>query len=351
MHIQGVEMATSDLKRRVGRMEQIADIRLLEFGDGAARGARVLDFRTAAGLRFDVLVDRSFDIGRCDFGGVPLAWQSAVGSAAPWYAENDGLGWLRNFGGGLLTTCGFEHTLFPAEDDGSRFAYPAKPRVDYGLHGRISNRPARLIGYGFASREDGEYLWAEAEVEQAAVYGEALRLTRRIEVPADGTQISVSDRVTNFGYAVTATMVLYHINLGFPLVDEGSRIEMEILEARDPSGAPPPQGYLTVGPPVPLAAEEGYEHRLVADPTGWATSAIVNDRLGLGFRERHDLATLPYNMLWRQLRDGMYVIGLEPCSVPIHGRSAASSSGFEVDLSPGESREYRMVLEPFALAP
>ena len=33
----------------------------------------------AAGFAFDVLVDRAFDIGRCDLRGVPLAWTSAVG--------------------------------------------------------------------------------------------------------------------------------------------------------------------------------------------------------------------------------------------------------------------------------
>ena len=349
MQIGTFDIATQDLIRHVGRIEQVADVRLLEFADGSGRGARVLDFRTSMGLRFDVLVDRGFDIGRCDFRGVSIAWQSAVGTSAPWFAESDGLGWLRTFGGGLMTTCGFEHTLFPASGEGSRFAYPARDSVTYGLHGRISNRPARLSGYGIASVEGREILWAEGVVEQAAVYGEALRLTRRIEVHADGSQISVIDRVSNFGYASTPTMVLYHLNLGFPLVADGAQVLMDVAEARDGTGAAPPEDYLTIPPPSHLSPEEGYEHQLVGHEDGWVSSSLINERLGVGFRECHDPSTLPYTFLWRSLRDGMYVVGLEPCSVPIEGRDAAIDAGVPLELAPGESREYKLVLEPFAL--
>ncbi len=35
-----------DLMRRVGRLEQVAGIRLVTLGDGAERGVRLLEFRT-----------------------------------------------------------------------------------------------------------------------------------------------------------------------------------------------------------------------------------------------------------------------------------------------------------------
>jgi len=347
MKVHSKEIALPELMRRVGRLDQIAGVRLLELADGGGRGSRILDFRTAAGLRFEVLVDRGFDIGGCDYRGIPIAWQSAVGPSAPWFAEQGGLGWLRNFGGGLLTTCGFEHTLFPAEEDGSRFAYAANDTVTFGLHGRISNRPARLSGYGMATVDGRDVLWAEAEVEQAAVYGEALRLTRRIQVAIDGSAIAIVDRVVNFGYAVTPTMVLYHINLGYPLVDEGAQVVMDVEFARAGDGTSPPAGYLTVDAPSPLAPEQGFEHTLVPDSRGWASAALHNERLGIGFKESHDQATLPYNLLWRQLRDGMYVIGLEPCSVPIEGRISAPGVGVPFNLAPGDAREYRVTLEVY----
>ena len=72
--------------------------------------------------------------------GRALGWQSAVGFAGPWFYEPEGLGFFRNFGGGLLMTCGLEHTLFMAEDTAEQYHYPAKKTETFGLHGRISNR-------------------------------------------------------------------------------------------------------------------------------------------------------------------------------------------------------------------
>jgi hypothetical protein len=136
-----------DLLRCVGRLEQVAGVRLVTLGDGPERGVRVLEFRTGTGFAFDVVVDRAFDVGRCEISGRPLGWLSRVGFTGPWYYEPEGLGFFRNFAGGLLTTCGLEHTLFMAEDTAEHY-YPPKKTETFGLHGRISNRPARLVGYG-----------------------------------------------------------------------------------------------------------------------------------------------------------------------------------------------------------
>jgi hypothetical protein len=143
-----------DLMNHVGRLQQIAGVRLVTLDDGVERGVRVLEFRTGTGFAFDVMVDRAMDVGRCEHAGRALGWQSATGFPGPWAYEPEGLGWLRGFGGGLVTTCGLEHALFMAEDTAAHFHYPAKETERFGLHGRISYRPARLTGYG--ERWDGD---------------------------------------------------------------------------------------------------------------------------------------------------------------------------------------------------
>mgnify|MGYP002387561257 CR=1 FL=1 len=102
----------------------------------------MLEFRTGTGFAFEVVVDRAFDLGRCELRGQPLAWTSAVGFAGPWYYEWEGLGFFRNWGGGLLTTCGIDHALFMATDTAAQYHYPPKLTEEFGLHGRVSNRPA-----------------------------------------------------------------------------------------------------------------------------------------------------------------------------------------------------------------
>jgi Domain of unknown function (DUF4432) len=82
-----------ELLARVGRLEQVAGMRLVEGGDGAERGVRILRCTTGAGFDFEILVDRGFDIGGAWIGGRPLAWLSPVGVVGPRYSEPAGLGW------------------------------------------------------------------------------------------------------------------------------------------------------------------------------------------------------------------------------------------------------------------
>src|SRR5690349_24042859 len=110
----GHHIPRKELLQRVGGLAQVAGVRLITLGDGTERGVRVLEFKTGTGFAFEVLVDRAFDIGRCELAGKALGWESGLGYGGPWFAEHEGLGWLRNWGGGLMTTCGLDHALFMA---------------------------------------------------------------------------------------------------------------------------------------------------------------------------------------------------------------------------------------------
>ena len=67
----GTAWSRAELLRRVGRLDQVAGVRLVTLGDGLGRGVRLLEFRTGSGFAFDVVVDRAFDVGRCELGGRP----------------------------------------------------------------------------------------------------------------------------------------------------------------------------------------------------------------------------------------------------------------------------------------
>ena len=67
-------------------------------------------------------------------------------------------------------------------------------------------------------------VFAEGEVRQAAVFGEYLVLRRRIEAEAYGDEIRITDTVTNEGFDPTPHEMLYHINLGWPLLDSSARL-------------------------------------------------------------------------------------------------------------------------------
>ena len=224
MRLHGMDYDRAGLARMAGDLPAAGGVRSVVLDDGAERGIRVLEFRTGGGLSFDVLVDRAMDIGAADYRGVGFGWRSATGFRHPSlheYRDEDGLSWLRSFCG-LTVTAGLDHTLFTAEVDASNYQYPFRPSVWNGLHGRVANIPARLHGYG--ERWDGDrcVLWAEGEIRQAAIFAEHLRLTRRIEADLGGREIRLTDTVRNAGFDRTPHMYLYHINVGWPLLEPGA---------------------------------------------------------------------------------------------------------------------------------
>jgi hypothetical protein len=345
MRLWGRAYDRTDLLRHVGRLEQVAGARLVTLGDGAERGVRILEFRTGTGFQFDVIVDRAMDIGRCELNGRALGWQSATGFAGPWFREPEGLGWLRGFGGGLLTTGGVDHALFMATDTAEQYHYRAKPTETYGLHGRLSSTPARLTGYG--NRWDGDVctLWAEGDVLQAAVFGEQLLVRRRIEARVGESRLRIQDVVENVGWDPTPHMYLYHVNVGFPVVDAGSELLVPVAGGKPLSADDPVEGYRMLEAPAPAHYERVYEHEGIgAEGDGSVPVGIVNRSLGLGAYEVYNRKQLPFHFAWRMLGEGTYVVGIEPCTNRPAGRLDARARGELITLAPGEQRVYDLEL-------
>jgi hypothetical protein len=339
----GRRFTREELMQRIGRLEQVAGVRLVEHGDGLERSVRVLEFRTGSGFSFEVLVDRAMDIGRCEHDGRALGWQSATGFIGPWYYEPEELGWLRGFGGGLLTTCGMEHALFMAEDTAEHYHYPPKQTERFGLHGRVSYLPARLAGYGACWDGDECTLWAEADIVQAAVFGENLILRRRVEAKVGEDRLTIHDEVTNSGWAPTPHMYLYHINIGFPALDDGAEM---LISASNPTprGDHPVEGYRRFHGPIAGYTEQVTEHDIHAEPDGSVPVAIANRGAGFGAYEVFNRNQLPRHFIWRMLGQGTYVVGIEPCTNRTSGRLPAREAGELIVLQPGESRAYDLEL-------
>ena len=337
--IGGRGLTRRDLMRRVGRLEQVAGVRLVTLGDGIERGVRVLEFRTGTGFQFDVVVDRSLDVGRCEFNGRSLAWLSPTGVVGPWYAEPMGVGWFRSWGGGMLVTCGLDHTLLGGMDDSPQFHQLVTPTTEYGLHGRIGFMPARLTGYG--ERWDGDecVLWCEGTARQAAVYGEAIELHRRIEARVGESRFTVHDEVVNVAFDPTTHMYLYHVNVGWPVVDAGSEY---LVPA--PEGVPvaeyPTKDYRTLTGPAAGMPEECYEHDMEPAPDGTVPVGIVNREIGLGAYQVYRKDQFPFHTMWRMLGEGIYGVAMEPTTNRDAGRFDAKDRGELAMLQPGESRNY-----------
>jgi hypothetical protein len=337
----------NEVEWHAGDLAAAGGVRSVVLGDGTERGIRVLEFRTGGGLRFDVLVDRAMDIGLAEFDDISVGWRSATGFRHPGLHEvndEDGLSWLRSMSG-LVVSAGLDHTLFGGSVDGSQYAYPPRQEVRHGLHGRLANIPARLLGYG-ERWEDGRcVLWAEGEVRQAAIFAEHLVLRRRIEADLGGTEIRLSDTVVNAGFDRTPHMFLYHVNVGWPLLAEGTRFDAAVAETiwRTDSVADQGVSHLVLPEPQRGFVEQVYEHVLSPGADGRVRARLVNDKLGRVFELDYDPVAFPAFFEWLNLRPGAYAVGLEPSTHHVAGDAAARADGSMIWLEHGEERRYETV--------
>lgn len=349
--LYGRSMSRRDVSAHAGALSQFAGVRLMTLGDGVERGIRMLEFRTGTGLRFTVLIDRALDIADCEHQGRAIGWNSPAGFRHPGlheYEGEGGLAWLRSFSG-LIVTCGLDHTLFMHDDDASHYVYGPREKVSSSLHGRVGTIPARLTGYGEAWDSDECTLWCEGVVQQSTVFGEDLHLIRRIEARVGSDEIRLTDRVVNHGFYRTPHMYCYHINVGHPVLAEGSRYLAPVADVVWAAHAGDDYrkqgvGYRTLPAPQMNFHEQVWQHELAADAAGEVPVALVNDAIGLGFEVVTRKEQFPCQYQWQNLQAGQYAMGIEPSTNHVLGKPFARERGELIWLEHADERRYDTVL-------
>lgn len=350
VELYGRSKSRRDVCAHAGLLSQFAGVRLVELADGVERGVRMLEFRTGTGLRFTVLVDRALDIAECEHKGRAMGWHSPTGFRHPGlheYEGEGGLSWLRSFSG-LVVTCGLDHILFMDDDDASHYVYGPRKTVNSSLHGRIGTIPARLGGYGETWNGDECTLWCEGIVQQSTVFGEDLHLIRRIEAKVGSDEIHLHDRVVNHGFYRTPHMFCYHINMGHPVLAEGSRYLAPIRDVVWAAHAGEKYrsqgvGYRRLPKPQLGFHEQVWQHEMSADAHGNVPVALVNDALQFGLQVQTRKDQFPCQYEWQNLQSGQYALGIEPSTHHVLGKQFARQRNEMIWLEHGEERRYDTV--------
>jgi len=338
MKIFGKEVSREEIQQKTGDISQLGEINYYEMLDGVKRGVRAIDIKSPCGLDFTVLPDRGMDISRFTYRSIPIAWRSATRETSPVYYENRGAEWLKTFYGGLITTCGLTTMGLPSVDEGE----------ELGLHGRISNIAADRVLADGCWEGDRYKMWVQGRVREAGVFGNKLELSRKITTWMDEPGIIVEDTVENIGSQPSPIMMLYHVNIGYPVVDEGA----ELLEAeasvtpRDDEAKDGYKDFNKFTTPVRGFKEKVYFHDISADPEGNCNAAIVNEGFGngtgIGIWMRFNKDNLPVMLQWKNMGMGEYVCGIEPGNGTAGGRKAEREKGTLKFIEPGESQRFRL---------
>jgi Domain of unknown function (DUF4432) len=195
-----------------------------------------------------------------------------------------------------------------------------------GLHGT----------YTFLEATGLDAVRAPDEVMCRAVLDEprGLRIERTIRTRIGEGRVEVVDRTTNLAEEPLEAPLLYHVNLGWPLWDDGARVETDAGRTvpRDDDAAP--HDWRS-------APEPTHEPERVWEHVGATRAAVVNDALGL----RVDLAfDLPRLWQWVDPAPGMYALALEPANCSVLGRAHDRAEGRLPFLGPGEERTTRIAI-------
>ncbi len=297
---------------------------------GKGDGMRLFEINNGKGLELTVSPDRCGDITRLKFRGINLSYMSPCGYVAPAYYDRVGTNWLKSFTAGFLTTCGLQAVGSPCVDEGEELP----------LHGSIANQPCEQAYW----TEDEEWLVMHLLVMDETIFGYKLRMERQIKVSKKENAFEICDKIINTGDRVEPMEILYHMNMGYPLLDEDSVISIPAAEviARDDCAAADIDNWMHIQKPTAGYQEKCYYHKF-ADEKGRASiyQPKLNTRLTIYF----NAAELDGFVEWKMLGVRDYALGLECGNCYPDGRKAMRESGMLKFLQPGESKEYQVRIE------
>lgn len=283
---------------------------------------RVLQISITGGWRVELLRDRGFDIGLAWHRGVPVAWRSPV-------AHDPGPGhtWEGRFLGGLLSTCGTEN-IGPAHDG-------------LPVHGSHHHTSATDVSADVRWTDGRAWVHATARIESTDLAGRRIVVDREITVRDD--TITVEDRVSNAGHRAQNVALLYHVNLGYPLIAPGTEIETDAAATVVGRPENPP-----VTDPWAIPALDADSAASVFELTSAGEASLSRVRV----RNLHAAVvevewspeTLPRLNEWMWPRHGVNVLAIEPSNAPLFGPDRDGPLAGSPILEPGGSIRTRVAI-------
>ena len=331
-------------------VEQVGGIRTgtLDYPNPAgSQSCRVAHVNTGAGLRYTVSIDRGGDIVEANHNATNLAFLTPNGYKPPNPAYHHELDWLSGWPGGLVTTCGPIHIGGPRQEDS----------IAVSLHGRYSNTPEavqQIINPDV--RHGRSEMRLELLIRDTRMFGPNIEIHRQIESTLGMAEIRVADRVTNVGDERCPHSLLYHVNLGYPLLDARARIVMQglpsIVRIAEESQSNPDDEALNRFKTIPEpsdtyvgVAENCFLNNPVADEDGTAHVGLINPQRSIAVELAFPVKLLPRLANWQHYGPrGCYAIGIEPYCGTLVGKATDTHPLAEQWLEPEETRNHELTI-------
>lgn len=284
------------MDERISEFAQVASLRRYTITEGRGKGLDVIDCDTGK-IRFLLNVNKACDMMQLYHKGQNMSFISKNG-----FMQRE-LPFAKRFEGGMLYTCGLDS---------------AGEREGFEEHGTIHNTPAEILRAECNEHE----IVVEAVIRDTEICGKNLVLRRRITAPIGGDTVSVHDTLTNDTYRDEEYCLLYHVNIGYPMLDAGARIvaDTDICQPRTPWAEKNIATAYQIEAPTPNMEETCY----YLEPKYSAVS-LLNEKIGRKFTVSYSGDTLPNFLEWKNMTSGDYALGLEPCTTKLDDLFAYST--------------------------
>ena len=295
----------------IGNPAQLVTLRRVTISEGRAKGAGVIEVKTAAGLELDILPDTGLDLGMCRFNGVNMSWMCKNGYDSPSIFGSYEEEYMNTFPGGLIYTCGLRNAGPANRDNGEWMP----------THGRYHSLAAEQV----SARIVDDEIIVSGVIRETRLFGHVLEVERTITIPVFGSSVTVSDKLTNYTPKDEEIIRIYHCNFGYPLLSEKARLIL-------PEGTKttPRTEFAATG--LDRACEfdkpaDNEEERVFFQDVPEAWARLENPELDTAMTISWSGDTLPMFSEWRSMGSGDYVLGLEPTNCRIMGRHDERENG------------------------
>lgn len=326
---KGKFYSKQELNQLLGNIGAVVDVRLIEYQDGFTKGLRAYDVINGD-LRFTVLIDKCMDIGDFYFKSTPMHFLAKPGQVNGnwWY---DGPNAPRSISGGMLFTCGLSN-VGPIQSLPNGQTQPQ--------HGFIRNTPAESHGVRTYWKDDEYYMELTGVMREASLFGTNLVLRRTITTKFGDSSVQIQDQIENESSQDNIPlMLMYHCNVGFPLLDETAVLEIDPYETKTRDSVAEDgmktESFIKFGPPEIIYAEQVFYHKLKSNEHQ-CTATLYNPSHRIALSIQYDDSELPNLIQWKCKNAGNYVMGIEPSNCYPEGVHIESANGTVRYMSAGE---------------
>lgn len=278
------------MNEKISNLSQLAYVRRYMLADGNEAGLKIVEVNNGK-LRFLLNESKALDLPQLWHEGTNISFVSKNG-----FTVRE-LSFVRRFEGGMLYTCGLDSV---------------GGRDGYELHGTLHNTPVRITRCECGE----ERIIVQAEIRDSALFGKNLVFRRTVTTGIGSDTVELNDELCNEGYRDEEYCLLYHVNLGYPMLDEGCSLEADILSAtpRTPYAEHKKSEMKAITAPIPNQEEMCYFLNLKKTQI-----SLHNPKLGKTFTLSYSGDTLPHFVEWKSMASGDYALGLEPCTTELDG--------------------------------